>query len=188
MIKQQNKITSSKGDFVSHYLTNYEPISLLGEGGFGVVIKSKNILDESSYAIKIVELPNQRDEKEKVLREVKTMAKLDHKNIVSYLGTWYECPPSKGWLDGLINKYKFETSSNSYSSYNDSNDNEEEPSEMFICIKMELCNKDSLKEWLWNKKENRDKERCLDIIRDLLNGIKYIHRTKKLMHRYILQD
>jgi translation initiation factor 2-alpha kinase 3 len=50
------------------------------------------------YAVKRVQLPLKEEAKKKVMREVKFLAKLDHKNIVRYYNTWLECPPP-----GLIN-------------------------------------------------------------------------------------
>jgi translation initiation factor 2-alpha kinase 3 len=45
------------------------------------------------YAVKRVQLPIKEEAKKKVMREVKFLAKLDHKNIVRYYNTWLECPP-----------------------------------------------------------------------------------------------
>ena len=79
--------------FVSRFKTDYEPVSCLGAGGFGVVFESKNKLDDVHYAVKRVRLPISEAAKKKVMREVKCLAKLDHKHIVRYFNTWLECPP-----------------------------------------------------------------------------------------------
>ena len=84
---------SQGGEFVSRYLTDYEPVQCLGAGGFGVVFESKNKLDENHYAVKRVRLPRHEEAKKKVMREVKCLAKLDQRNIVRYYSTWLEYPP-----------------------------------------------------------------------------------------------
>ena len=81
------------GSFVSRFKTDYEPVSCLGAGGFGVVFESTNKLDDVHYAVKRVRLPVNEAAKRKVMREVKCLAKLDHKHIVRYFNTWLECPP-----------------------------------------------------------------------------------------------
>lgn len=54
-----------------------------------------------------------RDSRERVMREVKALAKLDHHNIVRYFNAWLECPPS-GWQEEhdqqWINKLKLSSS------------------------------------------------------------------------------
>ena len=70
----------------------------LGRGGFGVVFEAKNRIDESNYAVKRIRLPRLEDGRKKVMREVKILAKLDHKNIVRYFNTWLERPPP-GWQE-----------------------------------------------------------------------------------------
>ena len=91
--------------FVSRFKTDYEPVSCLGAGGFGVVFESKNKLDDVHYAVKRVRLPVNEVAKKKVMREVKCLAKLDHKHIVRYFNTWLECPPP-GWQEAQDNWWR----------------------------------------------------------------------------------
>lgn len=44
--------------FKSRYLTDFEPVDCLGKGGYGVVFKAKNKIDDCNYAIKRIALPN----------------------------------------------------------------------------------------------------------------------------------
>ena len=96
---------SSNLEFVSRYLTDYEPLQCLGAGGFGVVVESKNKLDENHYAVKRVRLPSHEEAKKKVMREVKCLAKLDQRNIVRYYSTWLEYPPH-GWQEDTDKRLK----------------------------------------------------------------------------------
>lgn len=141
---------SKEASFVSHYISNYDPQYLLGRGGFGVVIESKNLIDEKEYAIKIIKLPNKEDEKDKVLREVKHMAKLEHQNIVTYLGTWFEYPTTNQWLDNLLRTHKLEEEESndgvqySQEDSNVSSEHEGNEKESYLCIKMQLCERQYL--------------------------------------------
>ena len=83
---------------LSPFPQDFEPVQCLGKGGFGVVFEAKNKLDEGNYAVKRIRLPKMEDSKKKVMREVKILAKLDHKNIVRYFNTWIEKPPT-GWQE-----------------------------------------------------------------------------------------
>ncbi len=86
------------GEFTSRYLQDFEPVRCLGKGGFGVVFESKNKLDDHRYAVKRIRLPQVEARKRKVMKEVRVLAKLDHKNIVRYYNTWMERPPP-GWQE-----------------------------------------------------------------------------------------
>ncbi|XP_063781191.1 eukaryotic translation initiation factor 2-alpha kinase 3 isoform X2 [Pseudophryne corroboree] len=79
--------------YVSRYLTDFEPIRCLGRGGFGVVFEARNKVDDCNYAIKRIRLPNRKLAREKVMREVKALAKLEHSGIVRYFNAWREEPP-----------------------------------------------------------------------------------------------
>ncbi|XP_076248743.1 eukaryotic translation initiation factor 2-alpha kinase isoform X2 [Calliopsis andreniformis] len=85
-------------NFKSRYLTDFEPVDCLGKGGYGVVFEAKNKIDDCNYAIKRIALPNSQYSRERVMREVKALAKLDHQNIVRYFNAWLECPPA-GWQE-----------------------------------------------------------------------------------------
>ncbi|XP_075840001.1 eukaryotic translation initiation factor 2-alpha kinase 3 [Microtus pennsylvanicus] len=86
--------------YVSRYLTDFEPIQCLGRGGFGVVFEAKNKVDDCNYAIKRIRLPNRELAREKVMREVKALAKLEHPGIVRYFNAWLETPPEK-WQEKM---------------------------------------------------------------------------------------
>ncbi|XP_063963492.1 eukaryotic translation initiation factor 2-alpha kinase 3-like [Lytechinus pictus] len=94
------KITNepSAHEFKSRYLTDFEHTECLGKGGFGIVFRAKNKVDENSYAVKRITLPNREEARDKVLREARTLAILDHSGIVRYFNSWLEGPPL-GWQD-----------------------------------------------------------------------------------------
>ncbi|KAK6639093.1 hypothetical protein RUM43_007363 [Polyplax serrata] len=85
-------------EYTSRYLMDFEPVACLGKGGFGVVFEAKNKIDDCHYAIKRILLPRRQESRDRVLREVKALAKLDHHHIVRYFNAWTECPPS-GWQE-----------------------------------------------------------------------------------------
>ncbi|XP_061445601.1 eukaryotic translation initiation factor 2-alpha kinase 3 isoform X2 [Rhineura floridana] len=86
--------------YVSRYLTDFEPIQCLGRGGFGVVFEARNKVDDCNYAIKRIRLPNRELAREKVMREVKALAKLEHPCIVRYFNAWLEAPP-ESWQERM---------------------------------------------------------------------------------------
>ncbi len=84
---------SDSGEFVSRFVSDFEALQCLGKGGFGVVFECKNNIDDNRYAVKRIKLPCVEEAKKKVMREVKCLAKLDHKYIVRYYNAWLENPP-----------------------------------------------------------------------------------------------
>ncbi|KAK3714542.1 hypothetical protein QZH41_014214 [Actinostola sp. cb2023] len=102
--QREQSLTSSAStvsltsNFISRYLTDFEHELCLGKGGFGVVFQAKNKVDDCQYAIKRVRLPNCDEAREKVMREVKALAQLEHPSIVRYYNSWFESPPV-GWLE-----------------------------------------------------------------------------------------
>eukprot|EP00026_Physarum_polycephalum_P004424 Phypoly_transcript_04443.p1 GENE.Phypoly_transcript_04443~~Phypoly_transcript_04443.p1 ORF type:complete len:628 (+),score=134.15 Phypoly_transcript_04443:193-2076(+) len=72
-------------------------VDKLGRGGYGSVYAVKNKLDGLVYAMKKIQFKNTSSLLlEKVLREVKTLALLNHPNVVRYHSAWIErndCEP-----------------------------------------------------------------------------------------------
>lgn len=78
----------------SRYESEFQELQRLGKGGFGTVFQCKNSLDGRDYAIKKILLRGNQasfDERlERVLREVKILALLDHPHIVRYYTAWLQ--------------------------------------------------------------------------------------------------
>ncbi|KAI9184103.1 hypothetical protein H9P43_003156 [Blastocladiella emersonii ATCC 22665] len=73
----------------TRYRTDFIELRRLGKGGFGSVWHVRHKLDGREYAIKKVTLTNPKDF-DRVLREVKVLARMDHPNIVRYYSAWLE--------------------------------------------------------------------------------------------------
>lgn len=84
-------------DYFSRYSSDFESIQRLGRGGFGIVFEAKNKIDDCHYAVKRICLPLENEARERVMREVRALAKLDHAGIVRYYNAWLETPPDE-WL------------------------------------------------------------------------------------------
>ncbi|KAK7511554.1 kinase-like domain-containing protein [Phyllosticta citriasiana] len=74
----------------------------IGRGGYGRVYKVKNVLDNGFYAVKQIPFSQTRlrriynrgvEELDALLKEVRTMQKLDHPHIVRYYSAWVEVKP-----------------------------------------------------------------------------------------------
>ncbi|XP_074599713.1 eukaryotic translation initiation factor 2-alpha kinase 3-like [Brevipalpus obovatus] len=236
--------------FISRYSSDFEPISCIGKGGFGVVFEARNKIDDCLYAIKRINLPLQKAARDKVMREVRALASLEHQGIVRYYNSWLESPPegwqekvdsqllpdkSSLWSTGLRSNPASESDFGSIPnsplkdpffnepfrhlqqiSENDSyivfqqssqaannNDLEDEGMEVsktekknkctekeekpvngqsaFLYIQMQLCQKNTLREWLKSTKD-REKTVVLDYFLQIVEAVEYVH-SKQLMHR-----
>ncbi|KAL3927285.1 MAG: hypothetical protein SGBAC_013147, partial [Bacillariaceae sp.] len=80
------------------YDSEFKEMTALGKGGFGTVFQCQNVLDGREYAIKKVILKSDSSHSQhqfqqrlqRTLREVKSLALLDHPNIVRYYTAWLE--------------------------------------------------------------------------------------------------
>lgn len=73
----------------SRYMKDFDELQVLGVGGFGKVVKSRNRLDGRVYAIKKIKLDGSATDM-KILREVSSLAKMSHQYIVRYYQAWVE--------------------------------------------------------------------------------------------------
>jgi serine/threonine protein kinase len=102
----------------SRYASEFQELRALGKGGFGTVFQCQNSLDGRDYAIKKILIRgndlNFQTRLERVLREVKILAVLDHPHIVRYYTAWLELEESNH--DESLNVDDDETLSRKFSS------------------------------------------------------------------------
>ncbi|PKY45000.1 kinase-like protein [Rhizophagus irregularis] len=86
--------------------------------------EAKNKLDGIEYAIKKVRLQGDRipEEKEKIFREIKFLARLEHKNVIRYYSSWLEHTNNKQRdVEMSVSSYSNSKSSNESSMSNSNN-------------------------------------------------------------------
>ncbi|XP_065561863.1 eukaryotic translation initiation factor 2-alpha kinase 1-like isoform X2 [Artemia franciscana] len=83
--------------FPSTRLENeYTDINFLARGGFGRVFRAKHVLDGNIYAIKSILIRQSKHwEMSKALREIQTLSRLHHPNVISYKHAWLEAASSE---------------------------------------------------------------------------------------------
>jgi translation initiation factor 2-alpha kinase 4 len=75
----------------SRYYSDFQELEFLGKGGFGSVVKAKNIIDGRLYAIKRIKInPSDGEHSKRLLREVQTLSRLHSEHIVRYYQAWFE--------------------------------------------------------------------------------------------------
>ncbi|KAL2856922.1 kinase-like domain-containing protein [Aspergillus pseudodeflectus] len=84
---------------LSRYAVEFSEIRILGRGSFGEVYHVKNHMDGQDYAVKKIPLSQKRLEQlqrgnenqlENIMKEIRTLARLEHANVVRYFGAWLE--------------------------------------------------------------------------------------------------
>ncbi|XP_044595272.1 eukaryotic translation initiation factor 2-alpha kinase 1-like isoform X2 [Cotesia glomerata] len=91
-----NDIVPNPSNSVSstRYKNDFEEIKFIASGSFGNVYKARHHLDQHEYAIKKIFVTREKSYKIlKILEEVKTLARLQHRNIISYRNAWIENGP-----------------------------------------------------------------------------------------------
>ncbi|KAF4764564.1 hypothetical protein HAV15_001819 [Penicillium sp. str.  len=84
---------------LSRYSVEFQELKILGRGSFGEVYHVTNHIDGQDYAVKKIPLSQRRLEQlqfggqnqlEVIMKEIRTLARLEHTNIVRYYGAWVE--------------------------------------------------------------------------------------------------
>jgi serine/threonine protein kinase len=73
------------GDLIGReILGTYQLVELLGQGGMSVVYRARHVLTDQEVAVKVLppELSTQREVKARFIEEARTLARLEHPNIV----------------------------------------------------------------------------------------------------------
>nr|CAH8828894.1 unnamed protein product [Trichobilharzia regenti] len=121
---------------------DFTDFTLIGKGGFGCVLKARNIIEDRDYAIKCVKAS--KSQTDTLFREIRTLSGLQHENIVRYFTSWqdtfteplpYKNMPCAEWIKKQLligGESKYPTSkvnafySDDYSDDDDEDDKEEE--------------------------------------------------------------
>ena len=72
-------------NFESNYMNNFHHLSCLGRGGFSVVFSSRKNMDEKEYAVKRIGVRNTTGAMDRITREVKALARLEHQKYCAVL-------------------------------------------------------------------------------------------------------
>lgn len=92
---------------LSRYAVEFAEVKMLGRGSFGEVYHVRNHVDGQNYAIKKIPLSRRRlellqeggiQQLEHIMKEIRTLARLEHTNVVRYYGAWVE------QVHGLVNE------------------------------------------------------------------------------------
>ncbi|KAK1734261.1 eukaryotic translation initiation factor 2-alpha kinase [Skeletonema marinoi] len=145
-LQQQHQ---QQGGTTSRYQSDFVELQHLGKGGGGEVVKAINRLDRREYAIKKIFLEPEEEEvpggggggnvksklamiqNEKLRREVVTISRMTHKNIVRYYQAWVEDPPriddeeEEGGV-GVEKKRRESMESKSHATTEKGNDNDDD--------------------------------------------------------------
>lgn len=74
--------------------SEFKDLEVIGKGGFAQVLRGTHRIDHCPYAFKRIEFTSKSgDSYGKIIREIKSLAHLDHPYIVRYHGAWIEEKP-----------------------------------------------------------------------------------------------
>lgn len=190
--------TSTMDNLIKNYSRlhhDFIELERIGKGGFGEVFKMYHKIDSIIYAVKKISIENfDKNNFDKILNEVRSIAKLNHPNIIRYYNSWIEYDISKNNLERESDEEEeeeeaveidpvfdaedsieiFESKSNNFSQL-----------KLKLFIQMELCDL-NLKEWIErrNDYETFDYNNSKNIFMQIVNGLHFVHQND-LIHRDI---
>ncbi|RKP13313.1 kinase-like domain-containing protein, partial [Piptocephalis cylindrospora] len=196
-------VPNSLSDFLdsgtSRFQEDFTTLGILGRGAYGKVMKVRNNLDGSIYAVKCILLSGEDVALDKMFREVKAMSRLVHRNIVRYYASWlehvkmedYEDEKEESWPSSVEEVIQGRPSPH---------DLLQQRLHLALYIQMELCNA-SLYDYLRARDDHLINEAkgmkkdgsvtALDLVssshnmalfREIVSAILYLHH-KGLLHR-----
>ncbi|MES1922250.1 eukaryotic translation initiation factor 2-alpha kinase, partial [Bonamia ostreae] len=186
----------------TRYERDFDQIAELGAGAYGVVYKVRNKLDGMYYAIKQIVINDRHKMKmlEKLLSEVKAIARLSHVNVVRYYQAWIEDVDPIDFSLGdsydssqeMLDKLGVECYDSNLEDYGSDWEigremikNREEEKEgdkvTVLFIQMEYCEGDTLKNLIDSEKPI-PKELIWKLFVQIFEVVDFIH-SKKTIHR-----
>ncbi|XP_021721682.1 eIF-2-alpha kinase GCN2-like isoform X1 [Chenopodium quinoa] len=167
----------------SRYLNDFEELQSLGHGGFGHVVLCKNKLDGRQYALKMIRLKDKSPPvNDRILREVATLARLQHQHVVRYYQAWIETRVAGNLEDSMWGSKTGRSSSFSCmgGSLSDTIGQEDMIESPYLYIQMEYCPR-TLRQ-LFDSYRHFDKELAWHLFRQIVEGLGHIH-AQGIIHR-----
>ncbi|KAK9725109.1 hypothetical protein RND81_05G123100 [Saponaria officinalis] len=167
----------------SRYLTDFEELRSLGHGGFGHVNLCKNKLDGRQYAVKMILLKDKSPPvNDRILREVATLARLQHQHVVRYYQAWIETGVAGHLGDSTWGSQTGVTPSFTYKdgSSPDITGQENKLESPYLYIQMEYCPR-TLRQ-LFESYRHFDKDLAWHLFRQIAEGLAHIH-GQGIIHR-----
>ena len=89
---RRRDLSPARSQLPSRYREEFQELKHLGKGGFGSVVAAKNVMDDKVYAVKkiLMNKPSSTSYCDRIIREVKILARLGHENVVAYHSAWME--------------------------------------------------------------------------------------------------
>lgn len=164
----------------SRYLNDFEELQPLGHGGFGHVVLCQNKLDGRRYAVKKIRLKDKGPPvNDRILREVATLARLQHQHVVRYYQAWYETGFAGSYADATLGSMTAMSSTIS-DKVASSGDNENKLESTYLYIQMEYCPR-TLRQ-MFESYNHFDKELAWHLFRQIVEGLGHIH-GQGIIHR-----
>lgn len=167
----------------SRYLNDFEELQSLGHGGFGHVVLCKNKLDGRQYALKMIRLKDKSPPvNDRILREVATLARLQHQHVVRYYQAWIETRLAGSLEDSMWGSMTGRSSSFSCKggSLSDIVGQENMFESPYLYIQMEYCPR-TLRQ-LFDSYHHFDKDLAWHLFRQIVEGLAHIH-GQGIIHR-----
>ncbi|KAI9016562.1 kinase-like domain-containing protein [Phycomyces nitens] len=117
----------------SRYRNDFVEVDMLGKGGFASAWRARNKLDDIEYAVKKIRLGKDLDDDginpyERIFRESKNLARLEHHNVVRYYSSWLEYTPAD---ISIISSDEGSCDEFGYTKYSESSDSEDSQASVF---------------------------------------------------------
>ena len=196
---QHNELVSTR------YMNEFQEKEKLGSGGYGNVFKAYHKIDDHDYAVKKLPLSQYENLGPEILREVRSLAKFNHPNIVRYYSSWIEYDLMNSWEEdsddsSFTDTHKIELlpkMSNDIIILPDDKINIDETlhktsksiysPDLTLFIQLELCHQ-TLGDYLSHRNTMIDEiteieyAEAINIFKQIVIGIKYIHNMQYI-HR-----
>ncbi|GMJ08489.1 GENERAL CONTROL NON-DEPRESSIBLE 2, ARABIDOPSIS THALIANA GENERAL CONTROL NON-DEPRESSIBLE 2 [Hibiscus trionum] len=166
----------------SRYLSDFEELQSLGQGGFGHVVLCKNKLDGRQYAVKKIRLKDKNlPLNDRILREVATLSRLQHQHVVRYYQAWFETGVDNffgdsAWGSGTATSSTFGKGAG----LTDGPGHDNKLESTYLYIQMEYCPR-TLRQ-VFESYNHFDKELAWHLFRQIVEGLAHIH-GQGIIHR-----